>query len=285
MKPLGGYPQLANFVSQYPGMAIFRTFARLNAQNLLCMQAEIAQLELDLDMTALEDSQSNDTNRRSFQTYVHRLRTATGSDSLQWRKLLELRSRLKEYNGAVLQLMELYRLEPPEPRDLKTLHGWLDMPECGNGFLRGSESKVFRAPDLVALSAPRNREDVFTRWVSHTGVPWFHRLIGRSFRVGQKPVEGDEESGVIHYADSRLVTTAHLLSIFASSLLPTVSIFVLYFLNSLLARLGAIMVFSFLFSSSLALFTAARRVEVFAATAAFSSVQVVFVGSTGFLSR
>jgi hypothetical protein len=98
MKPLEGYPRLANLVSQYPGMAIFRRFARLNAQNLLLMQAEIAQLELDLDMTALEDSQSNDANRQSFQTYAHLLKTATGSDSLQWRKFTELRSRLKEYS-------------------------------------------------------------------------------------------------------------------------------------------------------------------------------------------
>jgi hypothetical protein len=98
MKLLEGYPQLANLVSHYPGMAIFRRFTRLNAQNLLFMQAEIAQLELDLDMTALEDSRSNDPNRQSFQKYVHLLNTATGSDSLQWRKWMELRGRLKEYS-------------------------------------------------------------------------------------------------------------------------------------------------------------------------------------------
>jgi hypothetical protein len=98
MKPIEGYPRLANLLGHHPRMAIFRRFARLNAQNLLYMQAEIAQLELDLDLIALEDSQSSDPNRQSFQTYVHLLKIAKGSDSLQWRKLTELRSRLREYS-------------------------------------------------------------------------------------------------------------------------------------------------------------------------------------------
>lgn len=38
--------------------------------------------------------------------------------------------------------------------------------------------------------------------------------------------------------------------------------------------------FSVLFSISLAIFTSAQRIEIFAATAAFASVQVVFVGGT-----
>ncbi|KAH0565076.1 hypothetical protein GP486_001533 [Trichoglossum hirsutum] len=186
MKPLEGYPRLANLFGQYLGMAIFRRFARLNAQNLLCMQAEIAQLELDLDLVALEDSQSSDPNRQSFQKYVHLLKAAEGSDSLQWRKLMELRGKLREYNEALLQNMEICRMEPPGERDLNTLRGWLEMPECGNRFLRGNEARIFHAPDLVALSTHENHKDAFTRWVCHTGVPWFHRLVGHFFKVGEQ---------------------------------------------------------------------------------------------------
>jgi hypothetical protein len=75
-------------------------------------------------------------------------------------------------------------MKPPEGRDLKILRGWLETPECGNRFLRGNEARVFHASDLVALSTDRNYEDAFTRWVSHRGVPWFHRLVGHFFRVG-----------------------------------------------------------------------------------------------------
>ena len=95
---LDGYPRLANLVGQYPGMAIFRRFSRLNAQNLLYMQAELVQMEYELDTIALEDSQCDDPNRQSFQTYVYNMKRAQGPDGLQWQMVRELRQRLKEYS-------------------------------------------------------------------------------------------------------------------------------------------------------------------------------------------
>ncbi|KAF2104708.1 hypothetical protein NA57DRAFT_70915 [Rhizodiscina lignyota] len=45
------------------------------------------------------------------------------------------------------------------------------------------------------------------------------------------------------------------------------------------------MAFSFIFSTALDIFTTARSVEIFAATAAYASVQVVFVGSTSTINQ
>ena len=70
------------------------------------------------------------------------------------------------------------------------------------------------------------------------------------------------------YEDSKLNACAHMVGTFMASLLPPLSIFVLYFVNSQVDRLGIIMAFSALFSFTLALFTRARGVEIFAATAA-----------------
>ena len=70
--------------------------------------------------------------------------------------------------------------------------------------------------------------------------------------------------------------------------------FVLYFVADITKRLGIIMGFTFLFSitsvqispvlsflfltsASLAMFSSARRIEIFAATSAFAAVQVVYV--------
>lgn len=96
--PLNGYSRLANLVGQYPGMAILRRFSRLNAQNLLYMQAELAQMEYELEIVAAEDSQSENPDVHSYQTYVHNMKKAQGSDSLQWQMVLEMRERLKEYS-------------------------------------------------------------------------------------------------------------------------------------------------------------------------------------------
>lgn len=101
-----------------------------------------------------------------------------------------------------------------------------------------------------------------------------------AYSFKQKTVEGDEENGLVHYKDTTLSGITRVLTILVSSLLPSASIFALYFVESLINRLGVIMGFSVLFSISLAVFTSAQRIEIFAATAAFASVQVVFVGST-----
>jgi hypothetical protein len=45
-------------------------------------------------------------------------------------------------------------------------------------------------------------------------------------------------------------------------------------------RIGLVIVFTTLFALSLALFTGARKVEIFSATAAFAAVEVVYIGST-----
>jgi hypothetical protein len=69
-----------------------------------------------------------------------------------------------------------------------------------------------------------------------------------------------------------------------SAVLPTASIFALYYAHNTPTRLGIIMAFSVSFSVVLALCTTAKRVEIFAASAAFASVQVVFVGGVNMLA-
>ncbi|MCJ1242533.1 hypothetical protein MMC14_010541 [Varicellaria rhodocarpa] len=273
--PPNGYARMADMVGQYPETAIFSRFARLNAKNLLYMQAELVQMEYELDTVAFEDSQGDDPNRRSFQAYVYNMKKARGPDSLQWRMVLEIRQRLKEYNETLLQHVKLYKLNAPSVHDLKMVRNWIEMPEGGNHFLRAREAKVFNSPDLVSLHI--KAKDPFTRWMCKKATPCFHRILGRFFK---NTIGGDEESGLVHYNDATLLGIARILSILVSALLPSVSVVVLYFVDRLIDRLAVIMGFSVTFSVSLALFTSARRVDIFAASAAFASVQVIFVGST-----
>jgi hypothetical protein len=48
----------------------------------------------------------------------------------------------------------------------------------------------------------------------------------------------------------------------------------------MIVRIGLMIVFTAIFSVSLAVLTEAKRAEIFAATAAFAAVEVVFIGST-----
>ena len=65
-----------------------------------------------------------------------------------------------------------------------------------------------------------------------------------------------------------------------SSILPTLAILVLYYVHDMVQRIGLVIVFTTLFAMALAVFTDAKQVEVFSATAAFAAVEVVFIGST-----
>lgn len=86
-----------------------------------------------------------------------------------------------------------------------------------------------------------------------------------------KGARSADGSGVWHYQYQSMVAVLNGITTLLASLLPSTSIFILYFLKDPVARLIAIMVFTTAFSSTLVLFTKARRVDVFAATTAFVS--------------
>jgi len=90
----------------------------------------------------------------------------------------------------------------------------------------------------------------------------------------------DPESNIFLYRDSHFHRIANVVGTLISSLIPIGSIVVLYFVTSMPLRLAVLSCFTAIFSIALSLLTSAKRVEIFAATAAFASVQVVFVGST-----
>ena len=73
-----------------------------------------------------------------------------------------------------------------------------------------------------------------------------------------------------------MIAVVNMMSTVLASLLPSTSILILFLLERPIARLAAIMVFTAVFSSTLVLFTKARRVDVFAATTA-----LVFLSSPG----
>ncbi|KAI9716455.1 MAG: hypothetical protein M1812_005350 [Candelaria pacifica] len=265
-----GYPKLSGFMSTYPEHAIFCGFRALNVQNLLYMQAEITRLEAELQEIAIEDRHSGDEARYLYHRSWWELSQGTGEkyNNTQWTKVLEIRDKLEKYNATLLQNAEVFKLQKPRGHDLRILRKWLQAPEYGNFFLRGTEAQVWdqqNEGDLMALSHRSNEQDIFSRWLAESFMRYFHQSCW--YRM-KKPLPGDVESGLANYQDTHMMTAANVISTILAAMLPTVCIFVLYFVKSPLARLGAIMGFSAAFSSTLAIFTKARRVEVFAATAA-----------------
>jgi hypothetical protein len=122
--------------------------------------------------------------------------------------------------------------------------------------------------------------DVLSRWIDSHLLRLYHNKIGHRLHDPISLAEASVPIPITHYSDGKLAATVNAISTILSSLLPTLSIFALYIIQSPLARMAAIVAFSFLFSVVLSVVAKARRVDTFAATTAFAAVQVVFVGTT-----
>jgi len=284
---MGSYPKLSDFMGSWPDVAIFRRFGSLNAQNLLFLQAEISHLERELQIIREREEKSEDEKGILAQRNWFELSQATedGDPCAQWAVIQDIREKLKEYNEFLLQYKEICALQNPSKHDLNCLREWLIRPECGDNFLEGIEREILhshdrldvdqeRASDLVTLSREAVERDFFSRWVTDELLGKFHRLVGHRIK---RPF--DVEAGMYHYHKSNLRAISHLVGVVLASVIPAASIFTLYFVHNMIDRLGVLLAYSALFSICLALFTTARRVEIFAATAAYVTFLSVLLTS------
>ena len=97
---MDGYNRLAAVIGTNHELAIFRRFSTLNAKSLLYMQGELTHLEADLRAIACEDKQSQDPERAEFEFSIHTMRGPHECEDRgeQWRKVLEIRQKLKDYS-------------------------------------------------------------------------------------------------------------------------------------------------------------------------------------------
>lgn len=162
--------------------------------------------------------------------------------------------------------------------DLNYLQKFLETDDMGPSALTGDDSSIWghvdepdkRAADLVALLS-RQDEDPFSSWVTEKAICSLSHV---------KWLQSEELSkvrGLTGCKDSTLIRIAGMVTSVVASALPILSIVVLYFVKSLEARIGVISVFNLLLSLCMAIFTKAKRTEIFAVAAAFAAVQVVFV--------
>lgn len=81
---------------------------------------------------------------------------------------------------------------------------------------------------------------------------------------------GTEPGGVQirKYSGKKIAKAGKIAAAVLSSILPTLAILVLYFVKRMIVRIGLVILFTATFSVTVAWFTAARKVDIFSATAA-----------------
>ncbi|KAF2119411.1 hypothetical protein BDV96DRAFT_567521 [Lophiotrema nucula] len=267
---VAGYPRLAGQMGLVPETAIFRTFPALNARNLLYQQAELVALEKKL--IACENGDNKQKNKDGYAVDWHWLKKSSemDKDPVQLRLILDIRQKLKEYNEALIQASTVARMEKADKWDVKYIQTFLMTGSMAQSPLVGLDDTTwgsldspddFSHQDLVALR-PRRLEDPFSNWLARNAVA---RLPDSVFRRFIKP---SPTYGVMGIEDSSVFRLTAWITSVVASLIPILSIIVLWTVRSMVARLGIIAAFNLLFSTCLSTFTNAKRAEVFAVTAA-----------------
>ncbi|KAK0701901.1 hypothetical protein B0T26DRAFT_865916 [Lasiosphaeria miniovina] len=283
-----GYAKLASLMGAYPDVAIVRRFSALNMQRVLYLQAELVEMEFQLRRIEEEDKQSADVERSDCAFDWIALRgyrePIPSIPDRRWALMTAISSKLKEYNDAVLVQTSIIKLDKPSAQSLQTLRVLL-APSSGNNIgLSGLDALVWERPDKLDLLVlqPQKSESIFSSLLSNKIIYWLHQVIFYPIVKTSDPTRLDSvhvTTDTTYYSSSTLQNIVRLIATALSSLLPVIAIAVLYNLNTTPDRLWAVAGFTFLFSLALGIFTRGDIVDVFAASAAFAAVQVVFVGS------
>lgn len=174
-----------------------------------------------------------------------------------------------ESSAAELQLINLpvsqiQAISGPPVSQLRTLKSWLYHERGGNSFLQAAETFTWKSDkghDYVSLKRISSENDMFSRFIKHFISFFFQRVTGKKRHII------DEEAGIASYDDEKLDNASNFIAVVVSSTLPVLTIFALNALHTTKARLGLTVLFTAAFAALLAIFSQAKRAEIFAATA------------------
>ncbi|KAJ8106301.1 hypothetical protein OPT61_g9625 [Boeremia exigua] len=268
---LPGYPSLAAFIASDPDgtTAIFKRFNRLAARHLLHLQSQLAELQAEQDALDREDALGSLEVKQHSRNWADFTKAAAYDPRQKRRKELcdEIGLVLKSYREALLSESQLASLPSPTKRTLEAFR--YRFFNCGAGTpyptLGGHSRALFNEiDDLVVLKVEdRDRLTAFLQ---------DHCL--RLFSVGK------DQDGIVYASDHRIAQTVTLLSTFNAAALLVGAIVMLYAISSEKIKLGVIALFTALFAANVGILTNARRAELFAATAGYVAVLVVFVSGS-----
>ncbi|KAF4870207.1 hypothetical protein CGCSCA1_v010531 [Colletotrichum siamense] len=269
-----GYAEAANWMARDVDneTLIYRRFDELAARNLLHLQSELLSLEYELNELDKQDAEDEDMDWQmvvcdwELLDDLAQSRTTGTGDEIQVSKAkaraelaAKLRHKLEEYYETLLRQSEIAKLDRPKKRVLEAFKAWF----TGVSELSGRERDILdNAKDLVALN-PAQETDFLSEYLRRN---W--------------PLKTDTKQNGVQigrYEERSISIAVAVISTLIAAFLLIGSITGLYFVKNDAAKLGLIAFFTTLFALSVGLTTNARRAEIFAGTAAYAAVLVVFV--------
>lgn len=273
---INGFPSVAAFIASDPDHSffIYNAFHRLSSRNLLYLEAEILDLQKQQDDLDFRDSRKDPDVQQCLRSWT-KLRTSGDPDQAKRMELIEkIREKLKEYQEALVLQQTVLNMEKPQSGTVEALKLWLD------GRSEGPSGR--HAPSFSGLMAHRlDDEDNLVAMHPAFEKDWLARLVELPYlRLICLDTHVDESIAL--FSMRKINRAVTIISMALAVVLLIVSIVTLYLVTNNNIRLALICVFTVVFAGSVHLLTNAKRAELFASTAAYAAVLVVFVsGSLG----
>ncbi|MCJ1272859.1 hypothetical protein MMC21_000648 [Puttea exsequens] len=300
-----GYGKVAAIQDLDGDFLVFRKFGWARNYVLLQLQDELAELEEELQniddgetdarklLSRRDDlalSRPSPPQKQNANQTEQSLTQASQSGELQRptstrRTLVEqLRTKLEQYDNALLRLQSMQRMKKPTTRSQRNV----------NNMITDTESLVETEADWIHYTS----DLIAPGWADEYG--WLNTLFENTlsllnakitlklFRTKHQRMKTGND-GLILLSAARLDNVLRICLTVAAALLLLIPVAILFrlqpttpaeFRSSSNWQIGTIFAFTMLFSFSCSVFTKARRQEIYTVTAAYCAVLVVFLGNT-----
>ncbi|KAE9369205.1 hypothetical protein N431DRAFT_493067 [Stipitochalara longipes BDJ] len=294
---LDGFPDVSEYIGSDRELALFRRFDVLSARNLLYLQARVLALEEALKQYDEEDKDFIRSNckinaekeiipseaalealqvTKDWTTFVSHAekdihedgpsKNKRGKDHYKKRldTILEVQTTIKQYQEALILHAKVLQLDSPGSRALEVFKDWFNRkkPFAGKG------NKLMENEDIAALR-PSQAQDRLSKTLQ--------KRVGWMFQKERQVPRSWGE--MIYFSEKQLTRAVQILSVLFSALALTGAIVALHYIGPTGWRFGALGGFLLTFALALGILTDATTPEMFAATAAFAAVLVVFIAT------
>ncbi|KAJ8112314.1 hypothetical protein OPT61_g5297 [Boeremia exigua] len=290
-----GFPRLATFQASDANFGLYRSYSYLHSRILLDYQDEITELEKELDNCDWDDyDEDPDRPKR-------RLAGPDDEEGERTRRtvLREIKMKLMEYDEVLINVRRLESFQRPSDRDYRSVRRYYNNTKP---LMDGEMDSVRCKEDIVSISTGRERAafdggvETLIGQVDGTLQKWFalkQPPLLRYFRTPELAAK-TQNTDVSLYSATRIDKMVNIFITFVIFVLLVVPIVTMYKLTSTIDidgtspavaskntfnAVGVLIVFTLLFSAALSVLTKAARHEMFAASAAYCAILVVFIGN------
>ncbi|KAF2685664.1 hypothetical protein K458DRAFT_416885 [Lentithecium fluviatile CBS 122367] len=263
-----GYPRLAALLNSDENFLICRKYGLLHNRVLLYRQDELRELELELLSMDKAATNTDDTMLKC------RTREERASDDRR-HLINRIDEKLKEYNDIVQRTRAFATLQRATERNHKSVWNWI----FHSAPLVQEEAKTFdKDRDFVAIVDAK--EGSWFDGRVETALSRFGGPFTRQLFISKRDRSSTSDKLVRLYSKRRIDIFSRLIITILAVILLMAPVIALFGTNEKGAiKILIIFLFTMAFSVALSLCTKAKRHEVFAATAAYCAVLVVFLGN------